>query len=242
VLLALVSYVLCRELSGRAAFLHLGALLGTIMVANVWMRILPAQQEMIDATKAGRAADYTRGDQAKRRSLHNSYMTFPVLFLMLSPHFPATSSGPWAWLVALLLFAAGMAARHVMIGQGPRRVWALVPGTAALAAVAFLTAPPGVHGMSRQAAAGPPVPFAVVRNIVTARCVTCHSATPTFPTFGPRPGGVSFEEDASIRAHAERILVRVVETKTMPLGNMTAITEEERETIGRWVLQGAKQE
>jgi uncharacterized membrane protein len=241
-LLALVSYVLCRELSGRAAFLHLGALLGTIMVANVWVRILPAQQEMIDATKAGRAADYTRGDQAKRRSMHNSYMTFPVLFLMLSPHFPATSSGPWSWLVALLLFGAGMAARHVMIGQGPRRAWAIVPGAAALAAVLFLTAPPGVHGMSAQAAAGPPVPFAVVRNIVTARCVTCHSATPTFPTFGPRPGGVSFEDDASIRAHADRILVRVVETKTMPLGNMTAITEEERETIGRWVLQGAKQE
>lgn len=239
-LLAGVSYVLCKELSGRAAFLHLGALLGTIMVANVWVRILPAQQEMIDATKAGRAADYTRGDQAKRRSMHNSYMTFPVLFLMLSPHFPATSSGPWSWLVALLLFAAGMAARHVMIGQGPRRVWAAAPGALALIAVAFLTAPPGVHGMPASAASGPHVPFAVVRNIVTARCVTCHSATPTFPTFGPRPGGISFEDDSAIRAHADRILVRVVETKTMPLGNMTAMTEEERETIGRWVLQGAK--
>src|SRR5262249_18939309 len=238
-LLALVSYVLCRELSGRAAFLHLGALLGTIMVANVWVRILPAQQEMIDATRAGRAADYSRGDAAKQRSLHNSYMTFPVLFLMLSSHIPTTSSGPWSWLVALLLFAAGLCARHVMIGQGPRRAWAAVPGAAALVAGAALIAPPGAHGMS---AAGPPVPFAVVRNIVPARCVPCHSATPAFPTFGPRPGGVSFEEDASIRAHADRILVRVVETRTMPLGNMTAITEEERETIGRWVHQGAKLE
>jgi uncharacterized membrane protein len=236
-LLAAVSFVLCRELSGRAAFLHLGALLGTIMVANVWVRILPAQQEMIDATRAGRAADYSRGDQAKRRSIHNSYMTFPVLFLMLSPHFPATSSGPWSWLVALLLFGAGLAARHVMIGEGPRRMWAAVPGAAALLAVAFLIAPPRAESVS---AAGPAVPFAAVRNIVTARCVTCHSATPTFPTFGPRPGGISFEDDASIRAHADRILVRVVETKTMPLGNMTAITEEERETIGRWVRQGAK--
>ena len=241
-LLAAASYVLCRELSGRAAFLHLGALLGTIMLANVWVRILPAQQQMIDATRAGRDADYSRGEAAKQRSLHNSYMTFPVLFLMLSPHFPATSSGPWSWLVALLLFAAGLSARHVMIGQGPRRVWAAVPGAAAILAVAMLTSPPGAHGMPAREALGPPVPFAAVRNIVTARCVTCHSATPTFPTFGPRPGGVSFEDDASIRAHADRILVRVVETKTMPLGNMTAITEEERETIGRWVLQGAKLE
>ena len=236
-LLALVSYVLCRELSGRAAFLHLGALLGTIMVANVWVRILPAQQEMIDATKAGRPADYSLGDQAKQRSLHNSYMTFAVLFFMLSPHFPATSSGPWSWIVALLLVGAGIAARHVMIGQGAKRLWAAVPGALAILAVAVLTSPPKAHDL---ASAGPPVPFAVVRNIVTARCVTCHSASPAFPTFGPTPGGVSFVDDASIRAHADRILVRVVETKTMPLGNMTAMTEEERETIGRWVHQGAK--
>ena len=238
-LLAVVSYVLCRELSGRAAFLHLGALLGTIMVVNVWMRILPAQQEMIDATKAGRPADYTLGDQAKRRSMHNSYMTFPVLFLMLSPHFPATSSGPWSWLVLLLLVAAGIAARHLMIGEGPRRLWAAAPGALALLGVALLTAPPA---LPRVEASGPPVAFSQVRAIVTARCVSCHAASPAIPTFGARPGGMSFEDDASIPAHADRILVRVVQTKTMPLGNMTAMTEEERATIGRWVLQGAKQE
>jgi len=236
-LLTAAAYVLCRELSGRAAFLHVGALLGTIMVANVWLRILPAQQEMIDATRAGRVADYSRGDDAKRRSMHNSYVTFPVLFLMLSPHFPATSTGRWPWLVLLLLVAAGMAARHVMIGQGPRRVWAAVPGALALGAVVVLTSP---AAYSLPSPSGPPVPFAQVRNIVTARCVTCHSASPAFPTFGPKPGGISFEDDAAIRAHADRILVRVVETKTMPLGNMTAMTQEERDTIGRWVLQGAK--
>src|SRR5262249_6182413 len=147
-----------------------------------------------------------------------------------------------SWLVALLLFAAGVAARHVMIGQGPRRIWAAVPGALAMVALALLTSPPGLHGMSAPAAPGPPPPFAALPNIATARRAACHSATPTFPTFGPRPGGVSFEDDASIRAHADRILVRVVETKTMPLGNMTAITEEERETIGCWVLQGAKLE
>src|SRR5262245_49282353 len=239
VLLAGASYLLCRYLSGRAAFLHIGALLGTIMVANVWLRILPAQQEMIDATKAGRAADYSLGDQAKRRSLHNSYVTFPGLFLMLRPHFPATSSGPWSWLVLLLLVAAGIAARHVMIGQGPRRLWAAAPAALALLGVAVLTAPPA---LPRVEASGPPVAFSQVRAIVTARCVSCHSAGPAIPPFGPKPGGISFEDDASIAAHADRILVRVVQTKTMPLGNMTAMTEEERTMVGRWIAQGAKRE
>jgi uncharacterized membrane protein len=239
VLLAAVSFALCRLLSGRAAFLHLGALMGTIMVNNVWQRILPAQQQMIDATKAGRPANEALGEQAKRRSMHNSYITFPVLFLMLSPHFPATSSGPWSWIVALLLTGAGMAARHVMIGQGPRRLWAMAPATAALAAVALLTAPPAAPKIN---ASGPTVSYAQVHNIVTARCVTCHSSNPAISIYGPKPGGVSFEDDARVRELADRIRVRAVETKTMPLGNMTGMTEEERVTLGRWVAQGAKLE
>jgi len=238
-LLAAVAYALCHLLSGRAAFLHLGALMGVIMVNNVWQRILPAQQQMIDATKAGREADERLGEQAKRRSMHNSYITFPVLFLMLSPHFPATSSGKWNWLVALLLTAAGMAARHLMIGQGPRRLWAAAPAGASLAAVALLTAPPPAPPIDPS---GPQVSFAQVRNIVTARCVTCHSPNPAISIYGPKPGGVSFEDDARVRQLADRIRVRAVETRTMPLGNMTGITEQERAILGRWVAQGAKLE
>ena len=241
VLLATVSFTLCKLLSGRAAFLHLGALMGAIMVNNVWQRILPAQQQMIDATKAGHPADEALGEQAKRRSMHNSYITFPVLFLMLSPHFPATSSGPWNWAVALLLTGAGMVARHVMIGQGPRRLWAMAPAAAALVAVALLTSPKVVHGPPIDAS-GPPVSFAQVRNIVTARCVTCHSSNPAISIYGPKPGGVSFEDDARVRQLADRIRVRAVETRTMPLGNMTGITEQERAILGRWVAQGAKLE
>jgi len=238
-LLAAVAYALCHLLSGRAAFLHLGALMGVIMVNNVWQRILPAQQQMIDATKAGREADERLGEQAKRRSMHNSYITFPVLFLMLSPHFPATSSGKWNWLVALLLTAAGMAARHLMIGQGPRRLWAAAPAGASLAVVALLTAPPPAPPIDPS---GPQVSFAQVRNIVTARCVTCHSSNPAISIYGPKPGGVSFEDDARVRQLADRIRVRAVETRTMPLGNMTGITEQERAILGRWVAQGAKLE
>ncbi|MGH7530184.1 MAG: urate hydroxylase PuuD, partial [Gemmatimonadales bacterium] len=122
-LLGGVTLLLCRLLSGRAAYMHVGSLLGTLMVANVWLRILPAQRDMIGATRAGRPADFTLGERAKRRSVHNSYMTFPLLFIMVSNHYPATYAGPQNWLVLLLLVLAGAAARHVMIGGGRGRAW-----------------------------------------------------------------------------------------------------------------------
>src|SRR6266496_6728787 len=140
VLFVAVTVLFCRLLSGRAAYMHVGALLGTVMVANVWMRILPAQREMIAATAAGRQPDLTLGEQAKRRSVHNSYMTFPVLFIMLSNHYPATYGAPSRALVLVLLMLAGGAARHAMIGKGPSRVWAAAMGVLGLAG-AFLLPP-----------------------------------------------------------------------------------------------------
>src|SRR3989454_5392514 len=126
-LLTGVTILVCRLMSGRAACMHVGALLGTIMVANVWEGIIPAQRQMVHATRSGRPADFTLGERAKQRSVHNSYMTFPVLFIMLSNHFPATYASPVNWLVLLLLCLAGGAVRHAMIGRGSSRRWALVP-------------------------------------------------------------------------------------------------------------------
>ena len=142
-LLAALTMLVCRVLSGRAAFIHVGSILGTIMVANVWERIIPAQQQMVAATRAGRPADFTLGERAKQRSVHNSYMTFPVLFIMLSNHFPATYANPRNWLVLLLLFVAGAAVRHAMIGRGALHRWALVPAGLGLAGAMFLSTPPG---------------------------------------------------------------------------------------------------
>src|SRR2546425_10773508 len=132
-LLTAGTVLVCRLLSGRAAFVHIGALLGTIMVANVWERILPAQQQMLDATRAGRLPGVTLGERAKQRSMHNSYMTFPLLFIMLSNHFPATYASPVNWLVLLLLCLAGGAVRHAMIRRGPPRRRASRPAALALA-------------------------------------------------------------------------------------------------------------
>lgn len=231
-LLTAVTVLLCRVLSGRAAFMHIGSLLGTIMVANVWMRILPAQQQMLTATRAGRPADFTLGERAKQRSVHNSYMTFPLLFIMLSNHFPATYASSVNWLVLLLLFVAGGAVRHAMIGRGPSTLWALVLAALALAGAMFFSVP-------KTAASASPVSFAAVRGVITQRCQPCHSQWQTDRTLGPAPGGVTFDTPESIARLAARIRVRAVETKTMPLANRTGMTPDERDLLARWIAAGA---
>jgi uncharacterized membrane protein len=238
-LLTVVTVAACRLLSGRAAFMHVGALLGTVMVANVWMRILPAQQAMIDATKSGRpgGADFTMGERAKQRSVHNSYMTFPLLFIMLSNHYPATYAGTANWLVLLLLFVAGGAVRHAMIGRGSSARWALMPAAAALAGAIFLSTPKAAATTSRTAEAVPS--FATVRAVVVQRCLPCHSRFPSDNTFGAAPAGVAFDTPENIATLAPRILVRAVATQTMPLANKTGMTADERALLARWIAAGA---
>src|SRR5436190_13294785 len=170
ILLAGVTYALCRLLSGRAAFMHIGSLLGTIMSANVWMRILPAQREMLAATRGGRPADFTLGERAKQRSVHNSYMTFPLLFIMLSNHYPATYAGAANWFVLLLLCVAGGAVRHAMIGRGASARRVLIPAAAALAGAIALSTPQGAAGRAPRATLDAVSRFAAVRSVITQRC------------------------------------------------------------------------
>ena len=238
-LLTAVTVLLCRLLSGRAAFMHIGSLLGTIMVANVWMRILPAQHQMLAATRAGRPADFTLGERAKQRSVHNSYMTFPLLFIMLSNHFPATYASPVNWLVLLLLFVAGASVRHAMIGRGASSRWALVPAAVALAGAMFFSTPKGAAARTLAAATDSVPPFHAVRAVIAQRCQPCHSQYQSDHSFGPAPGGVTFDAPESIARLAERIRVRAVETKTMPLANKTGMTDDERALLGRWIASGA---
>jgi uncharacterized membrane protein len=239
VLLTAITVLLCRLLSGRAAFMHVGTILGTIMVANVWERIIPAQEQMVAATRAGRAADFTLGERAKQRSVHNSYMTFPLLFIMLSNHFPATYATRLNWLVLLLLCVAGAAVRHAMIGRGAAKRWALAPAAFALAVAMFLSTPQTAAAPAA-ASPGDSIPaFAAVRSVITQRCQPCHSQYQTDRSFGPAPGGVTFDTPESIARLAERIRVRAVETKTMPLANKTGMTDAERALLARWIQVGA---
>jgi len=241
-LLGLTIVAVMRVFSGRGAFIHIGALLGTIMVANVWARILPAQSAMIRATDEGRTPDFSNSVKAKLRSVHNSYMTFPVLFLMISNHFPGTYGGPSRALVLMLLIALGMGARYLMIGKSPRRGWVAVPMAAAFAVVALLTAPARLSGGAQAAAAnaeGPAPSLAQVQAVVLARCVACHATAPRITAFGSAPGGINFEVPGTLHRYAERIQERVVVTRTMPLGNMTLMTEDERALMARWIAHGA---
>src|SRR5438552_3653962 len=202
VLLFAVVYALTRVLSGRAAFIHAGAMLGTIMVANVWMRIIPAQRDQIAAAEAGRTPDGTLSTRAKQRSTHNSYVTFPVIFMMLSNHYPRIYGHPLNWLVLSLLIVVGVAARQVMLARDKGRPtdWWLLPATAALAVAVFLTSPAWV---GRDTAGGDRVAVTPVRGVIERRCVSCHSRTPTDDVFRVAPNGVTFDAPESIRAHAE---------------------------------------
>lgn len=235
-----LAYLYTHLFSGRAAFLQLGATLGTLMSANVFFRIIPAQKHMLAATKAGTKVDTSYGLRAKGRSIHNHYLTLPVLFTMLSNHFPSTYGNSLNWVVLTLLFVFGISLKYVMNfrGRSPWLVWVSLVGS--LAGAVFLTRP--VHAapkVSDALANHPEVSFAQVNAIVQARCVTCHQPKTTHPMFPAPPNGVLLDTPEAISKHAARIFFRTVETKTMPLANLTDMTEEERRVIGTWFAQGA---
>jgi uncharacterized membrane protein len=238
-LAAALAYLLCHTLSGRAAYIHFGAALGTIMVANVWMRILPAQRRMVAATEKREKPDLAEGERAKLRSVHNTYITFPVLFTMVSGHFPGTYGNPWSWLVLWLFLVFGAGARYVMLARGVRRIIAAGATAAALMVLIGLTAPAALRDLGAVPLEGEDVSYPEAKSIITARCLSCHSDEPRDATFGAAPGGISFDTDAEILRRAERIYYRTVVTKTMPLGNMTRMTAEERDRLARWFRRGA---
>lgn len=232
------AYGISLYFTPRAAFLQVGAMLGTIMASNVFFRIIPAQKEMLAATKEGRPVDTSYGARAKSHSTHNHYLTLPVLFTMLSNHFPALYGHPWPWAVLGLLFVAGAGAKYVMNFRGRTHPVVLVGTLVSFGGVVALTAPKAI-AIDPAYAAGPPVSFATAQQILQTRCVTCHSEKPTNPSFAAPPSGVMFDTPERIASYAPRIFVRAVQTKTMPLGNMTFITETERKLLGGWIAQGA---
>ncbi|MCA9790397.1 MAG: urate hydroxylase PuuD [Candidatus Eremiobacteraeota bacterium] len=234
-----LAYGLCHTFSGRAAYIHMGAILGTIMVANVWIRILPGQQKMLDDAMAGKTPDYSQGKWAKVRSVHNSYMTFPVLFMMISNHYAQTFGNQENWVVLILLMVFGAGIRHYMITHEQHRPanWVWAPVAAALAVLIWMTAPQKPAAATTDG--GEQVHFSQVQAIISVRCLQCHSSSPSDDVFKTAPNGVTFETPEQIRKMADRIKVRAVDSKAMPLGNKTNMTDEEREILGRWLAQGA---
>ena len=236
-LIVLAAYVLTHLLSGRAAYLHVGAMMGTMMVGNVLMVIIPGQRKMVAAMSAGQTPDPIYGKRGKQRSVHNNYFTLPVLFIMISNHYGMTYNHPYNWLVLAAIMAAGVSIRHFFNLRHRERVeWRFVVlGVAILLGVAIALAPKPVV---RTAAAN--VDFAQVQAIVAQRCVTCHAANPAQPGFATAPAGVMLDKPELIRLHAARVYQQVVQLKAMPIGTLTQITEQERAVIGAWFEGGAK--
>jgi uncharacterized membrane protein len=237
VLVAAAAYGVGNLFSARAAPIQLGAMLGTMMAGNVLFVIIPGQRELVRAKQAGRKPDPAHGIRGKQRSVHNNYLTLPVVLAMIAPHFPFVYAHERAWLVLLTLMVLGAWVRHFFnLRHRGRTVWA-IPITAAVALVALAVAIRPEDSSS--GAGGAPVPFVRVAAVVEQRCATCHSAQPTDDSFSTAPKGVVLDTPAQIKARSAAIEEQAVETKAMPLGNVTQMTEEERALLGRWIDQGA---
>ncbi len=223
----------------RAAYLQVGAMLGTIMVANVFFVIIPAHWRLVRALEAGRELEPAPLVRAKQRSVHNNYLTLPVLFAMLAGHFPFTYGHSQAWLILVVIMAVGAWIRLFFnLRHAGRTVWAIpLSAAAALVVLAFAIEPSSSGGSG---ATGATVPFATARRIVEERCQPCHSQHPTSPQFTSAPAGVVFDTPEQMRAQADQIRLLAVDSTVMPLGNATRMTKTERETLGRWIAEGAR--
>jgi uncharacterized membrane protein len=270
-LLSVAAWGLCQLFSGRGAFIHFGAMLGTIMVANVFFVIIPNQRKTVQALSEGREPDAKLGQKGKLRSVHNTYFTLPVLFTMISNHYAVTFGGKWNWLVLIALCAGGalirawFVARHFAHARGGHTPpWTLLAGLALIAGtiLALMPRPAApVAAVTTAPTTGPtavtPAPggaevapatstapltsaerHARIRRILDERCVNCHAAKPTFPGFPTAPKGFSLETDEQLLTKLPLVELQV-QTRVMPIGNITGMTDDERTELLAWIHDGA---
>ncbi len=239
IILVAITFGYTHVFSGRGAFIQVGALVGSIMVANVFMIIIPNQKKTIAKLLAGEEPDPAWGAQAKQRSVHNNYLTLPVVFTMLSNHYAFTYSSRFSWAILACIFISTFLVRHWFntMHTGAKPDWRLWPAAAVFMIAAIVI---GRVGETSMAASGPPVTFAEVQPIIDKRCHPCHAARPTYEGFAEAPKGVMFDTPAQIKRQAQQIMTQSVKTHTMPLGNLTEITDEERTALGNWILGGAR--
>jgi uncharacterized membrane protein len=247
--LTAMAYAYTLVFTGRAAMLHMGAFTATIMSANVAMIIIPNQKIVVAELKAGRAPDAKYGKIAKQRSLHNNYLTLPVIFFMLSSHYPLAFATEWNWLIASLIFLEGAIIRHWFNTRHARKGnphWTWAAAVVIFICIAWLSAA-GKPGDTREvvasASAGPFLAdshFAAVRDVVQGRCSMCHAAEPFYEGIHEAPKNVHLDSDAAIANHAEQIAMQAGFSTAMPPGNVSGITPEERQLIVTWFREGQR--
>ncbi|WP_068830685.1 urate hydroxylase PuuD [Pseudomonas sp. BMS12] len=262
--------------SGRGAYIHVGALIGTIMVGNVFRIIMPAQRALVKAIENNTTPDPLLPAKGLLRSRHNNYFTLPVLFIMISNHFPSTYGSPYNWQILAGIAIVAVLIRHYFNTRhdSHKFAWTLPAGALGMICLAFVTAPnykastaplanvaptpqaeaigapkdapqlnkveevPASKPAAAEAAGAPKLDKVV--SVIHERCTVCHSAKPSSPMFSAAPAGVMFDTAQEMQANAARIQAQAVASQIMPLGNMTQMTQEERDLIGAWIAQGAR--
>ncbi|MDX0750950.1 cysteine desulfurase [Sinorhizobium medicae] len=250
-ILVAVAWGYTQLFTGRAAYLHLGAFTATIMSANVFFIIIPNQKKVVADLIAGRTPDPALGKQAKQRSTHNNYLTLPVLFLMLSNHYPLAFGTQYNWIIASLVFLMGVTIRHWFNTRHANKgspTWTWLATVLLFIAIMWLSTVPKVlseGGEARAATAAEAVvaspDFSKVRDTVLGRCSMCHAREPGWEGIIAPPKGVILESDGDIVAHAREIYLQAGRSHAMPPANVTGITEEERQLIASWYERTIKE-
>jgi uncharacterized membrane protein len=233
-----LTYAFTHVFSGRGAFTQIGALIGTIMVANVFVIVIPNQKKTVAALLVGKTPDPRWGEEAKQRSVHNNYLTLPVVFLMISNHYPLMFATRFNWLIVAIVLAIGPVIRHFFNsrheGKGsPWWTWGVA--AAGMIAVAWLSGA-GPGGASPRAEK---VDVKAAENTVLSRCSMCHRDEPLWPGVHAPPKGVVLDDPESIRRHARLIEINAVRSHAMPPGNITEMTPQERQILAAWIAAGA---
>ena len=244
-LIVAITYLALWLLSERAAFLHVGAAMATIMTANVFFTIIPNQKKIVAAMRAGETPDPKLGLAGKQRSVHNTYLTLPVVFLMLSNHYPMVYGHPYAGVLLLAICALGALVRHAFVLRhtGRMPVW-LLPATGAAMAVLIVGAagvqtlqPTDAPAAAEAGGTDPLQPVAMA--IVQQRCTVCHAREPSYQGFDAPPKGIVLETPAEVRRWSSSVLQQSVDSHAMPIGNVTQMQPEERELLARWLRRAA---
>jgi uncharacterized membrane protein len=238
VLTSALAYGLSQLISARGMYIHIGALIGTIMAGNVFTVIMPSQRALVAAVTEGTTPDPAWGAKAKLRSTHNTYIVLPLLFIMISSHYPMTYNHQHGWLVLVCLFIITAAARWYFVLRHSNRQNILIPIGVVIATLLL------IYAMSDKNQAEPVdmssaalVGQAEVETIINTHCVGCHSSKPTDAIFTIAPAGVMLNDYASMLRWMPAIKARVVDSHNMPLMNKTNMTQQERDTLGLWIAQ-----
>ncbi|MDM8349732.1 urate hydroxylase PuuD [Pseudomonas sp. sp1636] len=264
VLLIAAAYGFSLIFSGRATYIHVGAIIGTIMVGNVFFTIMPAQRALVKAIEDNSTPDPLLPAKGLLRSRHNNYFTLPVLFIMISNHFPSTYGSQYNWLILAGIAILAVLVRHYFNTRHASNqfAWTLPAAALGMICLAYVTAPlrqaptaaplasasnaPAamVAKVTEMPAATPATAtgsdFSKVNSVIQQRCSVCHSASPSSPMFSAAPAGVMFDTPEQIHQLAAKIHAQSVASQIMPLGNITQMTQDERELIGAWIAQGAQ--